>query len=255
MAFKSVKSYNDEKYGDAFQLRNDGDYADVIFLYQSVDEVLVGDVHYIKSAGYDGYVHCTGDKRTCPACTKGIRLQPKLFIPLYNITEGKVQFWDRTPRFEPQLQQDVFKNYPNPSEFVFRITRHGVAYSVDTTYSITAVGKNTYKPLGMILAENNISFPDYYSAVCKEFSAAEMANMLSDSARPTGEYVPADGSPAYTATPRGAAPAVESPVVTPPTYSEPPAYVPPVTPAEGTEGTEDTSGAATADDLDEEPEF
>jgi len=109
MAFKTVKTYNEEKFGGLFLLRNDGDFADVVFLYQSIDDVLVADTHYIKSSEYTGYVHCCGSG--CPACAKGIRVQTKLFIPLYNIQDHEIQFWDRTMRFEPQLNQDVFSNH------------------------------------------------------------------------------------------------------------------------------------------------
>ena len=91
MAFKKVNDYNQEKFGGLFLLRNNGDYADVIFMYRSVDDVLVADTHYIKSADYSGYVHCQG--RNCPACAKGIRVQTKLFIPMYNITDNELQFW------------------------------------------------------------------------------------------------------------------------------------------------------------------
>lgn len=60
MGFKSVKSYNDARYGGMFLLKNDGDYADVIFMYQDIEDVLVADTHYIKSPDYSGYVHCCG---------------------------------------------------------------------------------------------------------------------------------------------------------------------------------------------------
>ena len=160
MAFKSLKDYNEEKFGGLFLLRNDGDYADVVFLYPSEDDVMVGDVHYIKSSEYSGYVQCTG--KGCPACAKGIRVQTKLFIPVFNITAGEVQFWDRGIRFETQLRNDVFKNFPNPTEYVFRITRHGVANSVDTTYEIQAIGKNGAYPYAQILEENHVEFPKYY---------------------------------------------------------------------------------------------
>ena len=83
MGFKSVTSYNEEKFNGLFLLRNDGDSADVIFLDRNIDDVLVADTHYVKSADYSGYVHCCG--KGCPACAKGIRIQTKLFIPLYNI--------------------------------------------------------------------------------------------------------------------------------------------------------------------------
>lgn len=176
MGFKSINDYNEEKYGGLFLLRNDGDYADVIFLYQGMKDALVADTHYIKSAEYSGYVHCCG--KGCPACAKEIRVQTKLFIPLFNITDGEMQLWDRSIRFESQLNQDVFSHYPNPSEFVFRITRHGAAGDVNTTYQIVAVGKNSATPYDQLLQANGIKFPDFYNQICKEFSVPELFNML-----------------------------------------------------------------------------
>lgn len=207
MAFKSVKTYNEEKFGGLFLLRNDGDYADVIFLYESLDDVLVADTHYIKSADYSGYVHCCG--RGCPACSKGIRVQTKLFIPLYNLTTNQVEFWDRSIRFEQQLSQDVFANFPNPSEFVYRITRKGVAGDVNTVYQISAIGKNSVLSYADILKINNISFPAYYENICKDMSAKQISDLLSGSA-PAGtaseNYEPISSMPNYQITPRAVTP-------------------------------------------------
>lgn len=201
MAFKTVKSYNQEKFGGLFLLRNDGDYADVIFLYSSEADVLVADAaHYVKSSEYSGYVHCCG--AGCPACSKNIRVQSKLFIPLYNLTAndgaGEIQFWDRTMRFEPQLHQDVFANFPNPSEIVFRVTRHGVANDVSTTYEIQAIGRNTSNPLSKILSDNHISFPDYYNTICKDLRISELSRMLNTNSESTGY----SEMPSYQVTPR-----------------------------------------------------
>lgn len=200
MAFKKVNDYNNDKFGGLFLLRNDGDSADVIFMYRSVDDVLVADTHYVKSADYSGYVHCTG--RGCPACGKNIRVQTKLFIPMFNVTAGELQFWDRTMRFDNQLQQDVFAKYPNPSEFVFRITRHGVANDVNTTYSIMAIGRNNYKSYNEILAENNIKYPDHYETVCKEVSATELTSMLNSGSANGSNSFNGSAMPEYQATPR-----------------------------------------------------
>lgn len=196
MAFKTVKSYNEEKFGGMFLLRDNGDYADVVFMYQKAEDVLVADTHYVKSADYSGYVHCCG--RGCPACAKGIRVQTKLFIPLYNIKEGEIQFFDRTMRFEPQLNKEVFANYPNPSEYVFRITRNGVAGDVNTTYSIMAVGKNTM-PFAQILADNNAKFPEYYENICRDISSDDLYKMLNSS---SSDAVPSGDMPNYQVTPR-----------------------------------------------------
>lgn len=192
MAFKSVKQYNEEKYGGKFILQNDQDSADVIFLYQSVNDMLVADVHYIKSPGYNGYVHCNG--RGCPACGKGIRVQTKLFIPLYNITAGEIQFWDRTTKFEPQFYSDVFSKFPNPSEYVFKVTRNGASGDINTRYAIQVLASNNVKSYADILLENKINFPEYYENICKNADAAILSTWLNASQNSSSgdipEYVP-----------------------------------------------------------------
>lgn len=199
MAFKTMTQYDEERFGGFFLLRNDGDYADVIFLYRNKEDVLIGDVHYIKTPDYTGYVHCT--ERNCPACEKGIRVQSKLFIPLYNITDGEIQFWDRSTRFENQLVQDVFSKYPNPSEFVFRIQRQGVAGDINTKYNIWAVGKNKLMDYNQILLTNNATMPDYYENICKTYSSTELHSILNTSANLSTSYE-ANSMPDYQVTPR-----------------------------------------------------
>ena len=213
MAFKTVKSYNEEKFNGLFLLRNDGDYADVIFLYRNVDDVLVADSHYVKSADYSGYVHCCG--RGCPACGKGIRVQTKLFIPMFNIMDNEIQFWDRGIRFESQLEQDVFSKYPNPSDFVFRITRHGAAGDVNTTYEIVAIGKNTFKSYSQILSEFNASFPEYYNNICKDWSCDKLHSVLSSTSDSNYSNGASD-MPSYQVSPRNVSSSCEnSPEVSP----------------------------------------
>ena len=59
MGFKSISQYNEERYGNKFILKDDGDYADVIFLYRNYqDDVKVASAHYIKSPDYSGYTFC-----------------------------------------------------------------------------------------------------------------------------------------------------------------------------------------------------
>lgn len=196
MAFKSVEEFNDSRYHGMFRLINDKDSADVIFLYRSKRDELVADAHYIKSANYSGYVHCCG--KGCPACAKGIKVQSKLFVPLYNIKQNdviqeRIEFWDRGINFDKQLEQDVFSKFADPSEYVFRITRNGVAGDKDTRYSIQATNRNAFAPYDTILAKFNAQMPDYYSEIIKEFSISELADMLQntgDAATDLPEYTP-----------------------------------------------------------------
>ena len=213
MGFKNVVDYNEERYGNLFTLRNDGDSADVILLYQSKTDVLVADVHYIKSAEYSGYVHCA--RKNCPACQKGIRVQNKLFIPLYNINDGKIEFFDRSTRFEAQLMTDVLDKFPNPSEYVFRITRHGEANSYDTSYEIKAIAKNSTMPYAKILADNNASMPAYYENICKDLTPDEMRDLLSNGSgpAPTEEYNYVPTPRASASTPAPELEAYETPAV------------------------------------------
>lgn len=218
MGFKTMNSYNDERFGNFFRLQNDGDYADVVFLYRSTDDVMMADTHYIKSDSYSGYVTCTG--KGCPACAKQVRIQPKLFVPLYVISTSsaaggvdKVQFWDRTLRFQPQLLNDVFRGYPNPSEFIFRITRHGVAGDINTTYDIRAVqpNNNPITTYDGICSRFGMTFPDSFNLVCKDVDMFELSAMMSETGN-TGNYGrsgnagSANGG-SYGAVPRGGTPA------------------------------------------------
>lgn len=210
MGFKSMTEYNDQKYGNWFRLQNDGDYADVIILYRSTADVMMADCHYIRSDGYTGYVTCCS--AGCPACAKQIRVQPKLFIPMYVLTtsvtggvQGRIQFWDRTMRFQPQLVNDVFRGYPNPSEYIFRITRHGAAGDINTTYDIRAISNNSNPATSYdaICSTFGAVFPDYYNTICKDVDQFELGSMMTASSygQPNGgnNY----GGNNYGAAPRG----------------------------------------------------
>lgn len=247
MGFKSLDNYLADKNKDFFILPNDKDYAEVVFLYRSRQDVLVADVHYIKTPEYSGYVHCCG--KGCPACAKGLRVEPKFFVPLFNYKSNKIEYWDRTrtPYFERQLEGDVLSKFPNPSEWVFRITRNGAAGSRDTRYTIVAVGKNSTLPYDRILADHGMTLPDGYSAVCRDYTAAELNDLLNaTTAVPTTEY-------GYVPTPRAAAteyqPAstsIPEPVsITPPAFGEGPDSfdaVPGVTDVNAPEATTDDLG-------------
>lgn len=196
MAFKSMTQYNDERYKNFFLLKDDGDYADVIFLYTRPEDVLMADVHYIKSDDYSGYVHCCG--KGCPACEKGIYIQNKLFIPVYNLNTKQVEFFDRSVRFWNVLERSVFANFSNPSEYVFRITRHGKSGEQSTYYDISLLGAVNGTSYEEILKSNNVTFPDYYNNICKEVTTSELSDMLNNrTSRPDSGNMPS-----YTVTPR-----------------------------------------------------
>lgn len=204
MAFKKITDYNEEKYGGLFVLKDDKEYADVILLYRSINDVLIADTHYIKSPEYSGYVHCT-DKAS-PALAKGIRVQTKLFIPLYNLSTKRIEFWDRNVRFENVLNSQVFSKVVDPINYVFRITRNGAAGDVNTTYQFELVGKNNMLTYEQILEQEGVTMPEHYETICRTVTNEEMAEMLESRDNENGyspssapEYVPvARGNVDYT---------------------------------------------------------
>ena len=207
MGFRSVEEVRESMYANKFVLQNDKDYADVVLLYKSHKDVLVADTHYIKSDEYSGYVHCLGNG--CPACAKGIRKQTKVFVPMYvlNVNGREVnelQFWDRTMKFEPQLNAQVFNHVANPSEYVCRITRVGAYRDINTTYQLSLYKGIPDLSYEKILETCKTSFPDGYSAICKEADAATVNSWLMAA---NSE----NAIPAYTATPRVTAPAPSNP--------------------------------------------
>ena len=197
MGFKTIADYNDDRYHGMFLLKNDGDSSDVIFMYPSVDYVMVGNTHYVKSPDYNGYVHCLD--KGCPICAKGLRIQPKLFIPLYVVESDEVLFWDRSLKFNQVLESEVFSKYPNPIDYVFRITRRGAAGDLNTRYSIQLVGKNTSASYEKICQHLGIEFPDYYETICKSCTFDEaQSNLMTDNT----PVVDVDAMPDYKLSPR-----------------------------------------------------
>jgi hypothetical protein len=207
MGFKSIEEYNDDRYKNLFRLTDNGDTAQVIFLYQNKREMLMTNAHYIKSNEYSGYVHCLGTG--CPACAKGVRIQAKkVFIPLYVVScpnhpeyNGTIKFWDRTTNFEQQMDRAVFRNFPNASEFIFTIVRHGEPHDINTTYDIKAEYKNTHKSYDEICAQFNALFiphtdeeatRTYYENICRSCTVEELSRYLSAgsaSSSTLGDYV------------------------------------------------------------------
>lgn len=215
MAIEKWVESNAKKIGNQFKLLDDGDTANVIFLYRSIEDVLRGSVHYLKASNYTGDVFCLG--ADCPACKRGVRLKNKLFIPLFNLDSGKFEIWYIDESFMNVLRTNVFKVYPNPSEIVFQITRHGAHGDVKTQYQIIAIGKNGSHPYDKLIIEQGINIEAGIDEICKEFDAKTITAMLNEydaNRQSRGSYRSNDNAssgsdnygnlPNYQVTPRGA---------------------------------------------------
>ena len=216
MGFKSMNQYVEEKNKDFFVLPDDGSRAEVIFLYHSINDPVIATAHYISAGKSSGYYFCC--EEGCPACApgpgrdKGIWKQDKLFIPLYNITTGKIEIWDRSARFRDQLIRDVFNPFPDPSGYVFTIVRHGEARSVDTTYQITVTNLNSSVTIEQILASAHKTMDDIYAMAIKEITPFEMKLLLDENSGVAANNTAA----AYGAVPRPGSTTTGFQQITPP---------------------------------------
>ena len=128
-----------------FSLKNDKDVAQVRFMYNSIDDVVGYAVHQVEIDEKKRYVNCLREYNepldNCPFCKARKFTQAKLFIPLYNIDEDKVQMWERGKKFFSKISS-ICSRYPNVVSHVFEIERNGKPRETTTTYEIYEVSQD-----------------------------------------------------------------------------------------------------------------
>jgi hypothetical protein len=134
----------------------------------------------------------------------------------------KIQFWDRTTKFQAQLMNDVFRNYPNPSGFIFRITRFGVPNDRGTRYSINVLEENHVGSFDEIMANYKLSFPESYDIICKDYSATELRRiLLQHNSQNTAARTTYGATPRATVQSNAIPPSTNMPIVAAPQYAAP----------------------------------
>ena len=135
-----------DKYGGQggtgyFSLKNDMDVATVRFLYDTVKDVEGYAVHEVEIDGKKRYVNCLREYNQpiddCPFCRAKKYQVVKLFIPLYNEDEGKVQVWERGKKFLSKLSGVLSRcRADSLVQQKFEIERHGKSGDTQTQYEI-----------------------------------------------------------------------------------------------------------------------
>lgn len=150
----SQQSRNQRPRVAYFSLANNGDEAIVRFMFDSVEEFDVIDVHTAQVNGKSRKVNCireaTGDLSDCPFCDAQKPLQRRFYIHLLEYTRnerGEIvstpKVWERSSAYITTLK-NLCQEYSPLSDNIFKIKRNGAAGSVDTTYDILFANPNTY---------------------------------------------------------------------------------------------------------------
>lgn len=177
-----VDNYGGTGGAGFFQLKNDGDIARVRIMYDGIEDVEGYAVHEVK-VGIDDrshkpimkYVNCLRDYKdpvdVCPLCREGYHTVAKLFIPLYNLDENKVQLWERGKTFFKIISSKCSR-YPHLVGYTFEIERHGAKGDQATRYEIIEVadddGTNVsdlppiQDPLGGLILDKTAEDMEYF---------------------------------------------------------------------------------------------
>lgn len=183
---EDVDRYGGQGGGGYFRLANDKDVATVRFLYNGIDDVEGLSVHRVEVDGKNRYVNCLREYNdpvdACPFCRERMYTTAKLFIPVYNVSEDKIQIWERGKQFFQKISS-LCSRYENLVSHEFEVERHGKANDTSTTYEVYEVNQDD-------TTLEDFDVPDVVGGVVLDKSAEDMEYYIE-----SGEFPPADEAP------------------------------------------------------------
>lgn len=184
---KDVDNYGGSGGGGYFSLVNDKDVARVRFMYESAEDVEGYAVHEVMIDGRKRYVNCIREYNepldNCPFCAARKFQVAKLFIPLYNVDEDRVQTWERGKKFFAKMAS-LCARYPDVVSHVFEIERNGRKGEQTTTYEIYEVSQDDTK------LSDLPELPNIDGGIVLNKSAEEMQYYLDNGVFPSEDAQP-----------------------------------------------------------------
>lgn len=172
----------EEMESEWLSLKDDGDIERVQFLYETYNDLDAFAVHKVRINGqqYDRMVNCIRDYEDpvdrCPLCAAGYKVEPALILAMYSHNDQKIKIWQRGKTFR-KLIESKFNRYPDLSNMVFEIERHGKKGDQKTTYELIAMPD--VEPVDV----SEIKKPEFIGSVIIDADANAMEEFLQ-----TGEF-------------------------------------------------------------------
>ena len=173
-------NYGSSGNSSFFSIKEDGEVKKVRFMYRDANDVKGYAVHEVMVNGKRRYVNCLRSYNepidNCPLCKSGSVVQAKVYVPIYDVNERKVCFWERGKRFFSRMSS-ICARFPDVVSHEFEIERHGSKGSTDTTYEIFEVNHDNTK------LEDLPEVPEVVGGIVLDKTANEMNEYLR-----TGEF-------------------------------------------------------------------
>lgn len=201
-------SFNDaEKYqGNShyFSLADDGDFADVTVLANTIEDIPIYAVHRLDFGKYSVSVNCLRQPdepaHVCPLCAAGNNT--RIVIELVLLTASGIKVFERGKRFMPKIQR-WGRQFPLICHPVLQITRVGKSGDQATTYDFDKVADNGKIRDWRELADEK-DVQAILSAIIKDWTADDMTYYIEYGKDPFGNTKSsADGNEVFK--PRGSA--------------------------------------------------
>lgn len=182
-----VSHYGGSGSSGYFSLKDNGDTAQVRFMYNGIDDVDGYAVHQVEIDGRRRWVNCLRDYNSpvddCPFCREKKFQSAKLFVPIFNEDTGKVEVWERGKTFFGTIGGLIARYSNTDTPFVsqvFEIERQGKKGDQTTKYGIYPVGQPDDTTL-----EDLPELPNIIGGIVLDKSADDMEYYLE-----TGEFPP-----------------------------------------------------------------
>lgn len=171
-------------------LQGDGDTAKVRILVKE-DELYTTSYHIVKVDGYDKKIDCLrqeGDsKDVCPLCVEGYKLEAKVFIPMFDIEDEQIKYWERSAKFISKLKTLFKKADANDVELhqvPIMITREGKPKDPKTEYDLELLMKKSDNSKIKSFYEDGEAPDVYKDGIILELTEEEMEELIEDGILP-----------------------------------------------------------------------
>jgi hypothetical protein len=134
---QTAENYGSNGNSSFFVLKDDGDKAQVRFLYNGMSDIEGYAVHRVALGDTERYVNCLREYNEplekCPFCAAQMPITARLFLKLYNEDAKECQIWERSKSYYSTLSGYATRYKPLCNE-VIEIERHGKKGDKQTTY-------------------------------------------------------------------------------------------------------------------------